>query len=115
MFTSKKMIGMLFAGSAIALPLTLTSTPAVAGNVCDLDGGTAYPDSASGNNALACGANAQANGDASVAVGANANSPGENSIAIGNVALANADHSLVINTSTALNDTFAAENAIAIG
>jgi len=115
MFTSKKMIGMLFAGSAIVLPLALSSTPAIAGNVCDMDGGVALPNSASGTNATACGAAATANGDGSVALGDGAVSNGTSSIAIGGLALAQDPHALVISTSDTLNGSAAGQEAISIG
>jgi autotransporter adhesin len=99
MFTSKKMIGMLFAGSAIALPLALTSTPAVAGEVCEVNGTNAGDGSVvDPGGGMACGGSAHSVGEDSIAIGQSVNAVGSNSIVLGMGANVSGDYSIVIDT-----------------
>src|SRR3954469_4848646 len=86
-------IALLGAASAIALGLTLTLTPARAGNECLLDSnnnGVADPADADGGAAattatsLACGPTATAAGGGTTAVGSTATAFGTGSTAVGN-------------------------------
>ena len=121
---------LLAATAAIGASFALSSTPAKAGDVCELDGsGSLGGATAGGTGALACGINAKASGDWSTAVGFDATATGENgtavgsdssaagagSVALGQGAEADFDNSIVIDSSNAGTTQVLANNTIAIG
>ena len=79
---------LLAATAAIGASVAFSSTPAIAGDACELNGsGVPAGENAAGAGALACGQNANASGDGSVAVGFGASVSGAESIGIGDHAV----------------------------
>jgi autotransporter adhesin len=120
---------LLAATAAIGASFALSS-PARAGDVCELDGtGSLGGATAGGTGAQACGINADASGDFSTAIGFNAKAAGENgtavgsdasaggagSVALGQGAQTNFDNSIVIDSSNAATTQVGGDDAIAIG
>jgi len=125
-----KTYGLLLAATAaIGTSFAFSATPAIAGDVCELDGTSSLGGAtAAGTGALACGINANGSGDFSTAVGFDASAgtsgtavgsdsqaDGDYSVAIGAGAQTDWANSIVIDSSNGGQTGVGAQGAIAIG